>query len=163
MLFTCFPVVFSQLAITLHIPLTLMLFGIVLRGSAFVFRAHDPYHLVGQRRWGRIFSIASVVTPFLLGVSVGAVASGRVRQGQARLFAAGVLADEPDVLGVDIDAVAALELDRQHLALLAVGIFLVRIGDPWAPGFVAFATLYFASLEWVKAYSTVLFAAGMLL
>ena len=35
LLFTCFPPVFSRLAVVLHIPLTLMLIGIVLRGSAF--------------------------------------------------------------------------------------------------------------------------------
>src|SRR4026209_448090 len=34
MLFTAFPVAFSMLATVLHIPLTIMLIGIVLRGSA---------------------------------------------------------------------------------------------------------------------------------
>ena len=29
--------------------------------------------------WGRIFAVASLVTPLLLGVSVGAIATGRVR------------------------------------------------------------------------------------
>jgi len=62
----------------LHIPLTLMLVGIVLRGSAFTFRTYDSQHDAAQRRWGRIFSSASVITPILLGVSIGAVASGRV-------------------------------------------------------------------------------------
>jgi cytochrome d ubiquinol oxidase subunit II len=36
LLFTCFPAAFSTIAIMLHIPLTLMLLGIVLRGSAFM-------------------------------------------------------------------------------------------------------------------------------
>ena len=35
---------------------------------------------------------------------------------QLRFLAAGVLADEPDVLGVDVDAVAALELDDEAVA-----------------------------------------------
>ncbi len=39
-LFTCFPVAFARLSIGLHIPLSLMLIGIVLRGSAFTFRSH---------------------------------------------------------------------------------------------------------------------------
>src|SRR5262245_63905985 len=78
LLFTCFPVVFSRVAVGLHIPLTLMLFGIVLGGSAFIFRSYDTHHDVAQRRWGRTFSIASLLTPFLLGVCVGAIASGRV-------------------------------------------------------------------------------------
>jgi cytochrome d ubiquinol oxidase subunit II len=76
--FTCFPAVYARLGTVLHIPLTLMLIGIVLRGSAFTFRTYDSQHDAAQRRWGRIFSSASVITPILLGVSIGAVASGRV-------------------------------------------------------------------------------------
>jgi len=76
--FTCFPAVYARLGTVLHIPLTLMLVGIVLRGSAFTFRTYDSQHDAVQRRWGRIFSSASVITPILLGVSIGAVASGRV-------------------------------------------------------------------------------------
>jgi cytochrome d ubiquinol oxidase subunit II len=55
-----------------------MLVGIVLRGSAFTFRTYDSQHDAAQRRWGRIFASASVITPILLGVSIGAVASGQV-------------------------------------------------------------------------------------
>jgi cytochrome bd ubiquinol oxidase subunit II len=76
--FSCFPPVYARLGTVLHIPLTLMLVGIVLRGSAFTFRTYDSQHDATQRRWGRIFSSASVITPILLGVSIGAVASGRV-------------------------------------------------------------------------------------
>lgn len=76
--FTCFPPVFARLGTVLHIPLTLMLVGIVLRGSAFTFRTYDDEHDASQRRWGRIFASASVLTPVLLGVCIGAVASGRV-------------------------------------------------------------------------------------
>lgn len=76
--FTCFPPVFARLGTVLHIPLTLMLVGIVLRGSAFTFRSYDDEHDAAQRRWGRVFASASLVTPVLLGVCIGAVASGRV-------------------------------------------------------------------------------------
>jgi cytochrome d ubiquinol oxidase subunit II len=76
--FTCFPPVFARVGIVLHIPLTLMLVGIVLRGSAFVFRSYDDERDEVQRRWGRIFAGASLVTPVLLGVCIGAVAAGRV-------------------------------------------------------------------------------------
>lgn len=76
--FSCFSPVFARLGIVLHIPLTLMLFGIVLRGSAFTFRSYDTKKDAVQRRWGRVFSSASVITPILLGISIGAVASGRV-------------------------------------------------------------------------------------
>jgi len=76
--FTCFPAVYARLGTLLHIPLSLMLVGIVLRGSAFTFRTYDSQHDAAQRRWGRIFASASVITPVLLGVSIGAVASGRL-------------------------------------------------------------------------------------
>ena len=76
--FTCFSPVFARIMTVLHIPVSLMLVGIVLRGSAFTFRTYDDEHDAAQRRWGRIFSIASVLTPLLLGVCIGAVASGRV-------------------------------------------------------------------------------------
>jgi cytochrome d ubiquinol oxidase subunit II len=78
LLFTCFSPAFSMIAIALHIPLTLMLIGIVLRGSAFIFRSYGSYQDAAQQRWGRVFAIASIVTPVLLGVCVGAIATGRI-------------------------------------------------------------------------------------
>jgi len=78
LLFTCFPAVFSRLAIALHVPLTLMLLGIVLRGSAFTFRSYGGDDVPAQRRWGRLFASASLVTPLILGVAVGTIAAGRV-------------------------------------------------------------------------------------
>ena len=77
--FTCFAPVYARLGTILHIPLTLMLVGIVLRGSAFTFRTYDTRGDAAQRHWGQVFASASVITPVLLGVSIGAIASGRVR------------------------------------------------------------------------------------
>jgi cytochrome d ubiquinol oxidase subunit II len=79
MLFTAFPAAFAAIGTSLHIPLTLMLIGVVLRGTAFTFRHYDDQHDRVQRRWGLVFSIASIITPILLGVVVGAVVSGNVR------------------------------------------------------------------------------------
>jgi len=78
LLFTAFPPAFAQLMTVLHIPLSLMLLGIVLRGSAFTFRSYDSRRDSVQRRWGRIFAIASTATPILLGTILGAVATGAV-------------------------------------------------------------------------------------
>lgn len=80
LLFTGYPAAFARLMTVLHIPMTLMLFGIVLRGSAFTFRSYDSRRDSVQRRWGRIFAIASTATPVLLGMIIGAVASGTVRE-----------------------------------------------------------------------------------
>ena len=76
LLFSCFPPVYAHLSTVLHIPLTLMLVGVVLRGSAFTFRAYDSTDSPVQRQWGRIFAVSSTVTPVLLGMCVGANASG---------------------------------------------------------------------------------------
>jgi cytochrome d ubiquinol oxidase subunit II len=80
LLFVCLPRAFSGLATILHIPLSLMLIGIVLRGSAFVFRAYSYGPRAEQRRWGQVFAVSSLVTPVVLGVCVGAVVSGAVGQ-----------------------------------------------------------------------------------
>jgi cytochrome d ubiquinol oxidase subunit II len=77
-LFTGFPPAFSAIMIGLHVPLTLMLIGIVMRGSAFSFRSYGGGGDLAERRWGRVFAIASLVTPLLLGVIVGAIAAGHV-------------------------------------------------------------------------------------
>lgn len=77
-LFTAFPPAFATIATALHIPITLLLIGIVLRGSAFTFRTYDSQRDSVQRRWSRVFSIASIITPILLGVIVGAIASGAI-------------------------------------------------------------------------------------
>ena len=75
-LFTAFPPAFVALAIGLYVPFSLVLLGIVLRGSAFAFRAHASGGNARQR-WGLAFGIASIITPFLLGACAGAVAIGQ--------------------------------------------------------------------------------------
>jgi cytochrome d ubiquinol oxidase subunit II len=85
MLFTAFPAAFAALGIVLHIPLTLMLLGIVARGSSFVFRSYGAHDDASQRRWGRVFAVASIVTPVLLGTIVGAVVSGAAGAAAERL------------------------------------------------------------------------------
>ncbi len=91
-LFTCFPPAFSRLAIALHVPITLILFGIVLRGSAFTFRSYGGDDEPSQRRWGRLFAVASLITPLLLGVAVGTVAAGRVQPPSGAGFQADYIA-----------------------------------------------------------------------
>lgn len=74
-LFSGFPRAFAALMVGLHVPLTLLLLGIVFRGAAFTFRAYDARGERVQRRWGLVFSGASVLSPALLGLCVGALAS----------------------------------------------------------------------------------------
>ena len=78
-LFTGFPAGFSAMMTALNIPITAMLLGIVLRGSAFIFRNYDSRAVAVQRHWGMTFGVASLLTPFLQGTILGALATGRIR------------------------------------------------------------------------------------
>lgn len=78
LIFSCFPSAFAALSIALFVPFHLALLGIILRGAAFVFRAYAPH--AGQAvRWGAVFAAASVLTPLLLGMSLGAISTGELR------------------------------------------------------------------------------------
>jgi cytochrome bd ubiquinol oxidase subunit II len=79
LLFSAFPPAFAAISVALHVPITLFLLGVVFRGSAFSFRSYGAQADRPQKRWGLVFSLASVVAPVLLGMVVGAVASGRIR------------------------------------------------------------------------------------
>jgi len=87
LLFTCFPPAFARLGTLLHIPLSLVLIGIVLRGSAFTFWRYGgsggSHADLAQRRWGVVFAVASLITPLLLGTTAGAIASGGLPSGGA--------------------------------------------------------------------------------
>ncbi len=78
-LFTAFPPAFAAVMTALHVPVTAVLLGIVLRGSAFAFRKYDRREDAVHRRWSTVFGVASVLTPFFLGLTLGALASGEIR------------------------------------------------------------------------------------
>jgi cytochrome d ubiquinol oxidase subunit II len=75
LLFTCFPSGFAVVMTALHIPVTLMLIGIVLRGSSFVFRKVDPAGEGGPSGWQTVFAVSSLVTPVMIGVVAGTVST----------------------------------------------------------------------------------------
>lgn len=76
--FTAFPIVYSAVSTALFIPVTLALIGIILRGAAFGFSAHFREAVPVGVAWARAFSVASTITPFLLGTIAGALASGKI-------------------------------------------------------------------------------------
>jgi cytochrome bd ubiquinol oxidase subunit II len=84
-LFVAFPTAYAALTTALHVPLTVMLIGIVLRGCAFTFRTYDDQADAVQRRWSAVFAGASIVTPVMLGACVGTVASGVLRMKSERV------------------------------------------------------------------------------
>jgi cytochrome d ubiquinol oxidase subunit II len=79
---TAYPVAFGSIASTLAVPLFIAAVGVIMRGTAYALRSGSP-----TRRQdgaiGLVFSLSSVLTPFALGMAVGAIASGRVPVGNA--------------------------------------------------------------------------------
>ena len=78
LVFTCFPRAFEILSIALFVPFHLALIGIILRGAAFVFRTYARA-AADAKPWAVMFRIGSVITPPLLGMSLGAVSAGTLR------------------------------------------------------------------------------------
>jgi cytochrome bd ubiquinol oxidase subunit II len=151
MLFTGFPAAFARLTTVLHIPLTLMLVGIVLRGSAFTFRSYDSRRDSVQRRWGRLFAIASAGTPCLLGIVIGAIVSGRVREPTREFGATASFADvylwswlSPFAIGVGLLAVILF-------AFLAAVYLTIEARDEELQGDFRLRALWSAAVVFVIA------------
>lgn len=123
-LFTGFPTAFAAISTALHVPLALLLVGIVLRGAAFTFRHYDRAGESAQKRWGRIFALASCLTPIFLGVVIGAITSGRVRLDDSGVPLGGFLTPW---LGVFPIALGLLTLAL--FAFLAAVYLTVEAGD----------------------------------
>jgi cytochrome d ubiquinol oxidase subunit II len=78
LMFSGFPAAFSSISLGLAVPILLILLGIVLRGSSYVFRAYFTGSVRTQLYWGKVFSISSSVTPLFLGIVIGAISSNAV-------------------------------------------------------------------------------------
>jgi cytochrome d ubiquinol oxidase subunit II len=78
-LYTAFPLAAAILAIALLLSFSLVLLGIVLRGASFAFYEHFSEAPTVKRIWNILFGLFSLLTPFVLGCSAGAVASGKIR------------------------------------------------------------------------------------
>jgi cytochrome bd ubiquinol oxidase subunit II len=76
-LWTAFPPAFSAVMTTLYVPIALAAVGVVLRGAGFAFRKSIE-GLTGRRAAGATFAISSLLTPFFMGATVGAIAAGNV-------------------------------------------------------------------------------------
>lgn len=77
-LWIAFPVFYNVIIIYLHIPLTLVLLGITLRGVAFVFRHYDAVKDKSQKLYDRMFEFSCLVTPIFLGMAFGTLISGNI-------------------------------------------------------------------------------------
>jgi cytochrome d ubiquinol oxidase subunit II len=77
-LFTGFPEIYSTVSTYLHIPLAIMLLGIIARGTAFAFRHYDAVQDEMQKVYNKIFRYSSFITPLFLGIIAGSAVGGRI-------------------------------------------------------------------------------------
>jgi cytochrome d ubiquinol oxidase subunit II len=78
-LFVGFPDIYSQMCTYLHIPMLIMLLGIMARGTAFAFRSYDA--IKGERTqnfYNHIFVYSSFITPLFLGIIAGSAISRQI-------------------------------------------------------------------------------------
>ncbi len=73
-----FPSFYNILVVYLHVPITLMLLGITLRGVAFVFRHYDAFIDKSQIVYDWMFRVSSLVTPIFIGMTFGAMLGGDI-------------------------------------------------------------------------------------
>src|ERR1700748_356364 len=77
-LFVGFPGIYTTMSVYLHIPLVIMLLGIIARGTAFAFRHYDAVVDNMQKVYNKIFVYSSFITPLFLGIIAGSAVSGRI-------------------------------------------------------------------------------------
>ena len=77
-LFVGFPVIYATMSVYLHIPLAIMLLGIIARGTAFAFRHYDAVIDDMQKLYNKIFVYSSFITPLFLGIIAGSAVSGKI-------------------------------------------------------------------------------------
>jgi len=78
-MFVGFPVIYSDMCTYLHIPMLVMLLGIMARGTAFAFRSYDA--IKGERTqnfYNHIFVYSSFITPLFLGIIAGSAISRQI-------------------------------------------------------------------------------------
>ncbi len=81
-MWTAYPVAFGSIASTLSLPLFVAAIGIIIRGTAYALRmgASGPRERAALETAS---GVSSILTPFSLGLVVGAIAAGRVPVGNA--------------------------------------------------------------------------------
>jgi cytochrome d ubiquinol oxidase subunit II len=77
-LFTGFPEIYAAVSTYLHIPLLVMLMGIIARGTAFTFRHYDAVEDKMQVVYSKVFRFSSFITPFFLGIIAGSAVAGTI-------------------------------------------------------------------------------------
>jgi len=76
-MFVAFPRGYSLILTHFHIPVTLLLIGIVLRGCAFTFRHYDPSPN-DHGSYSLLFIVGSLIAPLMMGITVAGLLFGKI-------------------------------------------------------------------------------------
>ncbi|MCF7761479.1 MAG: cytochrome d ubiquinol oxidase subunit II [Cephaloticoccus sp.] len=88
-LFMGFPVIFTTLMISLHVPMLALLVGIVLRGTAFTFRHYDAVQDGrSQKIYTLLFGLSSLWSALWLGIIAASLNRGIIDPGSREVWAA---------------------------------------------------------------------------
>jgi cytochrome bd ubiquinol oxidase subunit II len=122
-LWTGYPAVFGAVFSTLAIPIFAAAIGIILRGMTYALQnAADERQ---RRLIDTTFAVSSILTPFMLGTVIGAIASGRVPLGNARGDALTAWLNPTSVMAGVLAVVTGTFIAAVYLAADAA-----RLGDP---------------------------------
>ncbi|WP_431287600.1 cytochrome d ubiquinol oxidase subunit II [Roseateles chitinivorans] len=166
LLLIAFPKAQGAVLTALYVPVVLMLFGLILRGAAFDFRAKgDPAH---KRAWDAAFAGGSALASLSQGWMLGRYVTGFEDSAAAQVFAAGIaiaLAACYVLLGAgwlliktegDLQR-RAVDWARRAWPVVVAGLAVVSIASPWLsatvrarwfdmPGLIALAPLPLTAL-----------------
>lgn len=165
-LFVGFSQIYTLLSVYLHIPLVIMLLGIIARGTAFTFRHYDAVSDQLQKVYTYIFTISSLITPFFLGIIAASTVSGTIDPDSQEFLSAYVwswwnlFGISVGVFTVCISAYLASiyligetndEKNIAHYVSNAIKYMLVLL----ASGFLVFVAAYFDNvplLKWIFGF-----------
>jgi cytochrome d ubiquinol oxidase subunit II len=128
-LWTGFSEAYGSIMLTTFVPLTLAALGIVLRGSSFAFRK-TVTRVREERIFGGAFALSSVLVPYCMGATAGAIASGRVPAGGQAGDPWSSWVNPTSILGGILAIVVAAYLAAVYLVWDAR-----RLGDPAMAGY----------------------------
>jgi cytochrome d ubiquinol oxidase subunit II len=155
--FTCFPLAYADVMVGLYVPLSCALIGIVFRGTAFVFRNFSADSPGLTRALSATFSIASLLTPFAFGDSIGALATGHYAW------------TSPFALAVGLFAVAVCAQNAAVFLLMEIGDVALRADFRrravrstvvvWVAGYLAMALAIGTIPAYTRAHAPLAVAA----
>jgi cytochrome d ubiquinol oxidase subunit II len=146
---TAFPSAFADVMTTAALPLWLVVFGIVLRGSGFALRK-EVYSPRLLRSFGAAFAFSSLIVPFFMGTVIGGIATGEIHPGATHAASASWTSTTSLLLGAlfvgacaYLAAVYLVSEGARHADQLMVAYFTLRAKFAGvATGVVSLVTLF---------------------